>query len=132
MRAALLLLALPSVAAAQVIECPKFYPWQDTRISEVPYQHKGVGFIAKAKLSGAGMYEGELNGRGELQGDRRKVKGGWEVLHGFELGRQKWLVCSYGAGDITWWEELGPKITSCTLQTREAGRDPAEAKATCK
>jgi hypothetical protein len=132
MKVALLLLVLAPAAAAQVIECPKFYPWQDTQIAEVPHQHRGTGFVAKAQLSGAGMYEGELNGRGELQGDRRKVKGGWDVRHGFAPGGQKWLVCSYGAGEVTWWEQLDPKVTSCTLQTREGGRDPMDIKATCK
>jgi hypothetical protein len=119
-------------ALAQVIECPKFYPWQDTPMSETPYQHKGKGFVAKAKLAGAGMFTGEANGREELVGDGRKVKGGWDVRHGFAGGETKWLVCSYGNGDITWWEQLDPKITSCTLQTRERGRDPMDVKATCK
>jgi hypothetical protein len=131
-RAFLLCLILAPAAHAQVAECPKFYPWQDTPITEAPYQHKGKGFIAKAKLAGAGMYTGEQGGRGELQGDPRKVKGGWDVHHGFARGDKKWLVCSYGGGDITWWEQLDPKVTSCLLQTREGGRDPMDVKVTCK
>jgi hypothetical protein len=131
-RALLLCLFLAPAAQAQVIECPKFYPWQDAPLAETPHEHKGKGFVAKARLTGAGMYAGELNGRGELQGDRQKVKGGWDIRHGFAAGDPKWLVCSYGGGGIAWWEQLDPKVRSCTLQTREGGRDPMDARATCK
>lgn len=131
-RALLLWVALAPAAQAQVIECPKFYPWQDTPVAEVPYQHKGQGFVAKAKLSGAGMYAGELNGRGELMGDSKKVKGGFDVDFGF--GREpKWLVCSYGtSGDIRWWEQIDAKATRCTLKLREGGQDPMSASLACK
>lgn len=122
-----------SRANAQAVECPTFYPWQDTPIAEVPYQHKGKGFIAKAELSGAGMYTGELNGRGELMGDRRNVKGGMDVHFNFPLPESRWLVCSYGnAGDITWWEQLETKARQCKLEIREKGRDPMRATLTCK
>jgi uncharacterized protein YfiM (DUF2279 family) len=117
---------------AQVIECPKFYPWQDTKLAEVPYQHKGQGFVAKAKLAGAGMYTGEINGRGELMGDSSKVKGGWDVQHSFAAGETKWLVCSYGRGDITWWEHIDARATRCTLKLRQGGRDPISATLTCQ
>jgi len=130
--AAVLIVALAPAAHAQIIECPKFYPWQDTPIAEVPYQHAGKGFIARASLSGAGIYTGEINGQGEMHGDRRKVKGGWDVHHGFAAGEKKWIVCSYGDGGVTWWEELNPKVTSCTLQVREGGRDPMSVKASCR
>lgn len=123
-------LVAPSVQA-QVIECPKFYPWQDTQLAEVPHQHKGQGFVAKAKLSGAGMYIGEVNGQGELMGDGKKVKGGWDTEYAFGPG-PKWLVCSYGrSGDIRWWEQIDSKATRCTLKLREGGRDPMEVKLTC-
>jgi hypothetical protein len=129
-----LLLALLAVSTsttyAQVIECPKFYPWQDTRLAEVPPQHKGTGLLAKSRLAGASMYTGELGGQAELQGDGKKVKGGWEVNYGFASGDARWLVCSYGA-QITWWERMDPKATACKLEVREGGRDPASAKVTC-
>jgi hypothetical protein len=129
--AALLLLILAPAAAAQVIECPKFYPWQDTELAEVPYQHKGKGFVAKTKLTGAGMYIGELNGQGELMGAGTKVRGGWDIEYGFGP-EPKWLVCSYGSnGDIRWWEQIDSKMTRCTLKMREGGRDPMDAKLTC-
>lgn len=129
--ALLLLLALAPAARAQVIECPKFYPWEDTPLAEVPHQHKGKGFVAKSALRGAGMYGGELRGQGELQGDAQKVRGGWDVRHGFAPGDQKWLVCTYGGGDVTWWEQIDPKVTSCIVKTRGSGRDPLDVKATC-
>jgi hypothetical protein len=123
---------LASSAGAQVIECPKFYPWQDTPMTEVPFRHTGKGFVAKAKLSGAGMFTGEANGQEELIGDRTKVKNGWDVQHGFAGGEAKWLVCSYGSGEITWWEQIGSRVTSCKIEARKAGRDPMSVKATCK
>lgn len=132
MKALLLVCLIAPAAAAQVIECPKFYPWQDTQVAEVPYRHKGKGIVAKSKLSGAAMYVGEAGGTGELQGDTRKVKGGRDVHHGFAAGQQKWLVCSYGAGDITWWEQLDPRVTSCMLRMRDGGRDPMDARLECK
>jgi hypothetical protein len=132
MRALLFACLVAPAAHAQVIECPKFYPWQDTPIAEVPHQHKGKGFVAKTKLTGAGMYAGDINGQGELHGEEQKVKGGWDVRHGFAAVDQKWLVCSYGSGQVTWWEQLDAKVTSCMLQTREGGRDPMDIKATCK
>jgi hypothetical protein len=126
-------LALSSTASAQTIECPKFYPWQDTPIAEVPHQHKGKGFVARAKLNGAGLFTGEMNGQGEMIGDRRKVKGGINVHYGFAPPETKWFVCSYGsAGDITWWEQLDRKATSCNLEIRESGRDPMSARIRCE
>jgi nitric oxide synthase oxygenase domain/subunit len=75
MRTALFsLLFVVPIVQSQVVECPKFYPWPDTQVAEVPYQHKGTGFIAKAKLAGAGMYTGELNGKGEMQGSVGKLR----------------------------------------------------------
>jgi hypothetical protein len=123
---------LASAAEAQVIECPKFYPSEDTPLAEVPYQHKGKGFIAKARLNGASMFTGEINGQVELHGDRAKVKGGWNVRYGFAPADVRWLVCSYGGGDIAWWEQLDTKTTSCQLELREMGSDPMSVKLTCK
>jgi hypothetical protein len=116
------LLVVPLVQA-RPIECPKFYPWEDSRLTEVPYQHNGTGIVSKSRLTGAGVFEGELNGRGERVGMRRDVKGGYDVEFGFMPGEQKWVVCSYGkAGEINWWERLDPKATRCVLQVRGTGQ----------
>jgi hypothetical protein len=125
-----LLAVSTSTTRAQVTECPRFYPWQDTRLAEVPPQHKGTGVLTKSRLASAAMYAGELGGQAELQGDRQKVKGGWDVLYGFARGDARWLVCSYGA-QITWWEQMDPKATSCKLEVRDGGRNPASAKVSC-
>jgi hypothetical protein len=133
MRAALLfLLALAPQAHAQVVECPKFYPWEDTVLAEVPYRHQGKGVVAKGRLRGATAYTGEFNGQAELQGMRKDVKGGFDVQYGFAPGELKWLVCTYGGGDIAWWEQLDSKVTSCKLSVRKAGTDPLDVRMTCK
>lgn len=131
-RALLLLAAFAPAAHAQAVECPKFYPWQDTSLAEVPYQHRGRGFVAKSALRGAIMYVGEINGKAAQVGEPRKIKGGHEVAYGFEPGESRWLVCSYGDGSVTWWERMEEKATSCLVRTREGGRDPMEVKATCR
>jgi hypothetical protein len=132
MRALLIACFITPTVWAQTVECPKFYPSEDTSLAEVPYQHKGKGIVAKGKLTGAGMYIGEPGGQGELRGDDRQVKGGWDINYGFGT-EPKWLVCSYGRnGDVTWWEQIDSKATRCTLKIREGGRDPVDAKLTCK
>lgn len=101
-------------------------------MAEAPPQHRGAGFVAKTQLTSAGIYEGELNGRGELQGDGQKVKGGWDTRYGFAPGGDKWLVCRYGdRSGITWWERIDAKVTACTLHIRGDQRAPADARATC-
>lgn len=125
----LALLAAPAVHA-QVTECPKFYPWEDTLLTEVPYQHTGKGLVAKSKLSGASVYAGEWNCKAELIGDSAKVAGGTDIRFGFQPGDEKWLVCTYGsAGEIQWWERLDRGATRCTLQIR--GRGPVTARLLC-
>ena len=133
MRAALLvLLALAPQAYGQVVECPKFYPWEDTVLAEVPYRQEGKGVVAKGRLRGATAYTGEFNGQEELQGMRKDVKGGLDVQYGFAPGESKWLVCTYGSGDISWWERLDSKVTSCKLSVRKSGADPLDIRMTCK
>ena len=78
------------------------------------------------------MYAGEINGKAALVGESHKVKGGQDVYHGFEPGERKWLVCSYGDGSITWWEQMDSKATSCIVRMRDDGRNPMDVKATCK
>lgn len=119
-------------AQAQVIECPKFYPWQDTPLTEVPYRHKGKGIVARRPLSDASAFAGEFNGASELQGVRKDVKGGYDV----QLpGVTKWFVCYYGEGrDISWWEQIDDsKITRCTLRVRNKNSEGMmDATMTCK
>lgn len=109
------LMILAPAAQAQVLECPKFYPWQDTVLTEVPYNHTGKGLVPKGRLAGAGLTIGEFNGGGDIQGDRKQVKGGWEVDFGVLRGR-KWFVCHYEPGNTSWWEQLDDKETACKLK----------------
>jgi hypothetical protein len=119
---------------AQVHECPKFYPWQDTVLAEVPYQHHGKGLVKKRQLSGASVMIDEFNKPGELHGgERKQVKGGVDIDYPANI---TWFVCYYGEGsDISWWEELKlnhSKVQGCTVQIRDDHRNPKDIKLVCK
>jgi len=132
-KAAILLgLALAAPARAEVAECPRFYPAQQLAIDGAQRPASSGGFVARAALSGAGMFTGEIGGQGELIGERREVKGGMDAKFGFADGDQRWLVCTYGVGgEITWWKQMDARSTSCALQVRSpAGK--VDARATCK
>lgn len=125
---------LSPLAQAQVFDCPKFYPSQDTVMAEVPYKHNGKGIVKKAELFGGSWMGGDFNDTfGEMQGPPpTKVKGGTDtVVPTFA----KWLVCDYGGG-ISWWEELKldkNKIKGCIMHVRaKTGSDPTDVKLVCK
>lgn len=135
LRLPLLLLMVP--VQAQEIECPKFYPSEDTVLAEVPYRHRGTGVISKADLSGAsGMgsppsFKPPIEFRGGLV---KKVKGGTEIEMPLDT---KWFVCYYGIGTtIAWWEELKhdpDKVETCTLKIRnKIGNTPMAIRFVCK
>jgi len=71
-----------------------------------------------------------MNGRGEIQGGRTDLKGGYDVELPLDI---RWLVCEYGES-IRWWEELklNPNIKSCTIQVRENKKYPMDARLVCK
>ncbi|MEW6369917.1 MAG: STY0301 family protein [Pseudomonadota bacterium] len=127
-------LLFASTAQAKEISCPKFYPWQDTVLAEVPYQHTGKGVIKKQELSGASWMGGDFNDTfGEMVGGVTKVEGGLDIqVPSFA----KWFVCWYGGGAVAWWEELkltSAKVKSCKIEVRnKVGRDPMDAKLVCK
>ena len=54
-------LILAPAAQAQEVSCPKFYPWQDTVLTEVPYRHNGKGVVPKQELSGASAMGSPFN-----------------------------------------------------------------------
>lgn len=135
MRAILLacLVAAPA-AQAQVVECPKFYPSQDTVLTEVPYGHKGLGLLRKGQLIDAEMSEGQFGERsfGSLQGGRKNLKNGWEVEYPSFPG-PKWFVCLYEPGNVTWWEQLDNKPLSCKLKVvKKNSEGMMDAALTCK
>lgn len=134
MKAFILTCLIPGAAAyAQVVECPKSYPWKDTVLAETPSQHKGKGIVGQQLLTGAGLNVGEFNGGGDIQGRRQDIKGGYEVHFGSWSG-PKWLVCTYGPGNaVSWWEELSSKETDCKLTVlKKKSNGPVDATLACK
>lgn len=130
-------LVLASTAKAQEIECPKFYPWQDTVLAEVPYKHNGKGVVAKEELSGASAMGGDFNSKPPTEfigGPSKKVKGGTDIQMPLDT---RWFVCWYGRGrTVAWWEELKhdpDKVEECTMKIRnKVGREPMAIKFACK
>jgi hypothetical protein len=127
-------LLLAPAAQAQVYECPKFYPAQDTVLAEVPYGHTGKGVVAKRALAGAAVMIDGFNMPGELHGgERRKVEGGVDVAYPASI---TWFVCYYGQGSaVAWWEQIKldkHKARECVMQSRAGGRDPMDIKLVCK
>lgn len=119
-------------ASADEISCPKFYPWQDTVLPEVPYQHQGKGLVRKQELSGVNWMGGELGDTsGEMVGGVTQVKGGRELA---VPSFARWMVCSYGGG-VTWWEALKHETVKgnrCVIQVRDkVGSDPMDVRMTC-
>jgi len=123
-------LILSPAVQAQVIECPKFYPWQDTPLAEVPLKHKGKGVVEKTRLDDATVTAGMVNGGSDLHGSIKKVKGGRIVEYRMPDG-QKWFVCYYG-GDIAWWEELDSKVSLCKLEVKKNSEGMMDATLICK
>ena len=119
-------------AVAQVFDCPKFYPYEDTVLSEVPFRHNGKGVIARGELTGARWMGGEFNDTfGVMQGPPpQKVNGGTDIAVPTSA---RWLVCDYSSG-AHWWEELKlSQVRQCTLQVRDrVGRDPKGIRLVCK
>lgn len=131
MRTALLLLvALAPHEHAQVVECPKFYPWEDTVLAEAPYRHQGKGVVAKGRLRGASLSR-RVQRPGGTAGHAQRREGRIRRAVRVCDGESKWLVCTYGGG-IAWREQLDSKVTSCKLSVREAGTDPLDIKIACK
>jgi hypothetical protein len=70
-------LVLCSTANAQVfsVECPKFYPPQDSALAVVPPGHQGKGLVEKRELENVGIFGGEFGGKEEfVSGYEKKVK----------------------------------------------------------
>lgn len=123
-------LLLASTTRAQTVECPKYYPWEDTAIAEIPYRHNGKGLVKRHRITGASAFIGEMNGAGELQGRRTDLRGGYDVELPLNI---RWFVCEYG-DNTRWWEELklGPHVKRCAIHVRENRKDPMDAKLVCQ
>lgn len=116
---------------AQVFDCPKFYPSEDTVLPEVPYGHTGKGIVPRGELTGARWMGGEFNDTfGVMEGPPpKKVPGG---VNSAVPTFARWLVCDYSIG-AHWWNELRlSKVKQCTLQVRNRkGSDPMDIKLVC-
>lgn len=118
-------LVLSSTAHAQVIECPKLFPSNETAFSEVSLGKTGAARVQRGHLSHAYMYFGELYGEQFFTPPvSKKVKGVWDAKYTFSPEYKNWLVCTYGGdawggGTVERWERLDPKITSCLLKVRQ-------------
>jgi hypothetical protein len=129
-------LILAPAAQAQEVSCPKFYPWQDTVLTEVPYRHVGKGVVPKQELSGASAMGSPYNAPHppiEFQGStEKKLKGGVDLAM---PTLTKYFVCRYSGG-VTWWEELKhdpKKVNGCTMKIRDkVGSDPMDISFACK
>lgn len=126
---------LSSMAHAQEVKCPDFYPEKQITLTEIPSGHKGSGLQRGANLSSAFIYVGELHSdpstNQPMQEVPNKVKGGWDMSYNFTPKEaDRWLVCVYGGdrdrvdrprtyGTTEWWERIDPKLSSCVLKFRE-------------
>ena len=125
MRALLIaILALfPVLACAQVYKCPQVYPDKDK---------------PAAPLTGASMRQAEPGPSGYLT-DEEAAEEGYDAHYAFDPEEPAWLVCWYGgnkrvkgrfhdghewnqrmaSADYDWETKLAPRISNCTVQTRE-------------
>lgn len=113
-----LLLSLAcGTAHAQAINCPPAYPLEST-----PLASDNKAFVSRSLLVGGGVYLGDLGGIGEMRGNDRLVKGGYDVRFGFGQSESKWFVCRYGRdGNIHAWRTIDAKATSCMMRQRKRG-----------
>lgn len=93
-------LLLASAVHAAELQCPDCYPGQDIELS-APQGWAGR-VDGGARLIGAGAVVGKPEEKGELRGQDRKTKDGYEIryagLNDFQEPLQKWVFCSYGQG----------------------------------
>lgn len=117
MKLTLTLLLTCGIAHAQVIQCPPAYPLQPTALTD-----DNQAIVERSLLSGGGVSIGDLGGKGDMQGDRKRVKDGVDVQFGFRENEPKWFVCGYSRdGAIGSWRAISAKATSCTMRQRERG-----------
>jgi hypothetical protein len=116
-------------AQAQEMHCPLLYPQESMVLAG-----DANGFVAPARLVGGSVYAGELGGIGELQGDRRRVRGGADTRFRFPPNGKRWFVCMYGNGTIGMWTAISPSATSCIIRQRERASAVIDisVKAECK
>jgi len=127
---AAVLLASPTRAAEQHIECPARYPVEVIKLPETGKWDTGL-VMGQLPLEGGGMATGPLARRAELRGSERKIKSGFETRFGFNRNEdppEKWFLCYYGAGgSVQLAQRVADTTTECTL-THEKKKFPHEPK----
>jgi hypothetical protein len=125
---AVVLLALPTRAAEQQIECPARYPVEEIKLPETGKWDTGL-VIGQLPLEGAGMATGPLAQRAELRGSEQKIKSGFQTRFGFNRNEdppEKWFLCYYGiGGSVQLARRVADTTTACTL-THEKKKFPHE------
>lgn len=115
----LMLISLLACGAthAQVIECPPAFPLEAKALAD-----DSKAIVERSLLSGGGVSIGKLGSRGDMQGDRKRVRGGVDVQFGFRENDLKWFVCGYSQdGVIGLWREIDAKAITCIMRQRERG-----------
>lgn len=116
-----------SAAQATELQCPEHYPAQDI---ELPAPQGWSGRVdGGARLIGAGVLVGKPEDKGQLRGQDRKTKDGYEIryagLNDFQEPLQKWAFCSYGLGGELRLFHRMPDDTDECLVKHKRNRAPA-------
>lgn len=120
------LLFILTVQASE-LQCPDRYPAQDI---ELPAPHRWTGRVdGGARLIGAGALVGMPEEKGELRGQDRKTKDGYEIryagLNEFQEPLQKWVFCSYGqGGEVRLFRRMPDDTDECLVKYKR-NREPA-------
>jgi hypothetical protein len=113
---AMAMLMVCGAAHAQVIDCPPTFPLEQSAIAS-----DSKGIVEPSPLSGGGVFVGVLGGRGEMQGDRKKVEGGADFEFGLPTDATKWFVCGYGgAGAIRSRREVAARSRHARCNSAQA------------
>lgn len=126
-------LLLSSAVRAEVIECPKLFPSEETALPEAGLGKTGAARIQRGHLSHAYIHFGEMYAEPFFTPPpSKKVKGGWDAKYSFAPEYKNWLVCRYGGdvwggGTVERWQSLDPKLSSCLLKVREVKEPHVQA-----
>ena len=109
--AAVLLLVVTQVHAAEV-QCPDHW---------APAGWVAQGAASGARVRDAGVIVGPIKNHGDLRGNERKTRGGYEVrftgLNDYVEPLPKWIYCSYGL-DARLLKKLPDATSECLARVR--------------
>lgn len=116
-----------STAQAAELQCPDRYPAQAIELA-APQGWTGR-VDGGARLIGAGALVGQSEEKGELRGQDRETKDGYEIryagLNDFQEPLQKWVFCSYGrGGEVRLFRRMPDDTDECLVKYRR-NREPA-------